>query len=514
MALQDTDLLLVQRSSASYKMAATELSEYLGGGNSSVTVSATAPSAPQNGDMWWNSEDGNLYIYYTDVDSAQWVPSNSEAGGFVNATVGPNVPANASGGDLWYSTEDARLYIYDGAVWIDASPAAAPNISTISDTAPATPASGDLWYDLDSARLYVYNGQFWVDSAPGYGIQDGAVGGAQLADDINIVTTGDITATSYNTGQLAGFRNQIINGNMVFNQRAGDYGTSNALYTLDRWYKTASTGNVSRVTYANSGYALKVDPAAGRTLGNIQQAIELPGTGQSGPFLNGSTWTLSAMVRTEVVGETLYAGVGFVDNISGTNYAGAFGSNGTLPSQTTSTSWTKMSWTFTIDMDTPSTSEALFVGFKVDSLSGWIEYTDIQLELGPVATPFEHRPKGTELALCQRYTYVLNQPNVNAYFPITGFAKATNQGVFAVTFPVTMRVDNPGMSLTGSNTNLKVFHRAVATDATGFSQSDATATGTSFNVTCPVNELTAGDSLMLGTGPFAGGNGIIISAEL
>ena len=27
----------------------------------------------------------------------------------------------------------------------------------------------------------------------------------------------------------------------------------------------------------------------------------------------------------------------------------------------------------------------------------------IQLELGPVATPFEHRPIGTELALCQRY---------------------------------------------------------------------------------------------------------------
>ena len=44
-------------------------------------VSTTAPTspAPQNGDLWWNSENGKLYVYYTDGDSTnQWVVSNNQ----------------------------------------------------------------------------------------------------------------------------------------------------------------------------------------------------------------------------------------------------------------------------------------------------------------------------------------------------------------------------------------------------------------------------------------------------
>lgn len=35
--------------------------------------------------------------------------------------------------------------------------------------------------------------------------------------------------------------------------------------------------------------------------------------------------------------------------------------------------------------------------------SGWYDIAQVQLEEGPTATPFEFRPHGTELALCQRY---------------------------------------------------------------------------------------------------------------
>ena len=38
-----------------------------------ATVATTAPGSPVNGQLWWNSETGNLQIYYNDVNSAQWV---------------------------------------------------------------------------------------------------------------------------------------------------------------------------------------------------------------------------------------------------------------------------------------------------------------------------------------------------------------------------------------------------------------------------------------------------------
>ena len=40
-------------------------------------ISDTAPAGPVNGQLWWNSADANLYIYYDDGTSAQWVQTNS-----------------------------------------------------------------------------------------------------------------------------------------------------------------------------------------------------------------------------------------------------------------------------------------------------------------------------------------------------------------------------------------------------------------------------------------------------
>jgi hypothetical protein len=38
-----------------------------------LTVSDTPPASPKNADLWFNSLDGGLLVYYNDVDTAQWV---------------------------------------------------------------------------------------------------------------------------------------------------------------------------------------------------------------------------------------------------------------------------------------------------------------------------------------------------------------------------------------------------------------------------------------------------------
>ena len=47
-----------------------------GGGGASVNVGTTAPSTPTAGNLWWNTNEGVLYIYYTDADSSQWVQAS------------------------------------------------------------------------------------------------------------------------------------------------------------------------------------------------------------------------------------------------------------------------------------------------------------------------------------------------------------------------------------------------------------------------------------------------------
>lgn len=47
-----------------------------GEAGSSVTISDTEPTSPSDGNLWWDSDIGRLFIYYTDVDSSQWVETS------------------------------------------------------------------------------------------------------------------------------------------------------------------------------------------------------------------------------------------------------------------------------------------------------------------------------------------------------------------------------------------------------------------------------------------------------
>mgnify|MGYP000506309452 CR=1 FL=1 len=69
-----------------------------------ATISPTPPN-PGNeaeGDLWWNSDDGRLYIWYIDPNTdAQWVDASPDGGQF---TTGPVAPPDPNEGDVWIDT--------------------------------------------------------------------------------------------------------------------------------------------------------------------------------------------------------------------------------------------------------------------------------------------------------------------------------------------------------------------------------------------------------------------------
>ena len=106
-----------------------------GGGSSSVTVSDTPPSSPSSGDLWYKSDEGQLKVWYQDGTSNQWVDTSNNAGGGggssssgANVSVSDTPPTNPApqNGDLWWKSNEGRLKIRyeDGNTnqWVDAFP--------------------------------------------------------------------------------------------------------------------------------------------------------------------------------------------------------------------------------------------------------------------------------------------------------------------------------------------------------------------------------------------------------
>ena len=107
------------------------------GSGASVTVGDSAPSNPAAGDLWWNSEDGRLFLYYIDVDSSQWVDASPNITGSNGSNVfsGPNAPATAVEGALWFNTTTNQLYVFTNDQWI----AAQNSVAGVSSVTGSTP---------------------------------------------------------------------------------------------------------------------------------------------------------------------------------------------------------------------------------------------------------------------------------------------------------------------------------------------------------------------------------------
>jgi hypothetical protein len=81
-----------------------------------------------------------------------------------------------------------------------------------------------------------------------------------------------------------------------------------------------------------------------------------------------------------------------------------------------------------------------------DTVSNSWQIAGVQLEVGDIATPFEHRPYGEELSLCQRY-YQVGRSKVSTYRTYAGNWEES----WPIIFSTTMR-DTPTMGVVTSHT--------------------------------------------------------------
>ena len=151
--------------------------------------------------------------------------------------------------------------------------------------------------------------------------------------------------------------------------------------------------------------------------------------------------------------------------------------------ETTKTSNGKVQYTKTITFPStavPSTAIMLGVGMRCTAA---VDYSLAQLEPGPVATPFEHRPVSVELSMCQRYYWNFSY-SVNG--DVMYFTQYINSGrIVNIQHPVQMRttptvvsVVSSGQAIynsTGSEKNWLLVINTPSSDTTGYYLAEWTA---------------------------------------
>jgi len=273
-----------------------------------------------------------------------------------------------------------------------------------------------------------------------------------------------------------GFKNRIINGAMVIDQRnagASVTPTSDSIYTIDRW-KIRNGGGAGRFSVVQSSTSaanfstsvlLTVTTTAapsGTEFYGLAQDVEGYNIADFGwGTANAQSVTVSFQVRSSLTGTYCLS---IRNSAADRSYVAEFTINAantfetktiTIPAITTGT-WLSTNGAgllFVVCLGSGSTrkgtagswqsSNIVATSNQVDwiNTSGATFYiTGVQLEKGSTATSFDYRPYGTELSLCQRYFQKISASSGGGYqMYATGSYESASTLWVGVPLKVTMR---------------------------------------------------------------------------
>lgn len=180
---------------------------------------------------------------------------------------------------------------------------------------------------------------------------------------------------------------------------------------------------------------------------------------------SGSSVNLSAYIQCSATADSAGGGAAW---------------NNVVSPLTVTVSSTKTRYTLTWTIPNDASAAGIRVAFRTTNMTNGVAYDlmDVQLEEGPVATPFEERPIGLELALCQRYYETSNGQVAGAAF-YNGSITSGSLYAGRVKFHVQKRTETPTITL--AHENASGFATAAGTlaarSSAGFQES-RTATST------------------------------------
>ena len=303
----------------------------------------------------------------------------------------------------------------------------------------------------------------------------------------DLMTTSDGVSSS----GLYGFKNRIINGGMVIDQRnAGASVTpTDGQYSLDRYlFGVSQTSKLTAQQNAGSitppvGFSnyLGVTSSSAYSITStdffdIQQRIEGFNTSDlAWGTANAQTVTLSFWVRSSLTGTF----GGCIRN-SAQNYSYVFSysissANTWEQKSVTIAGPTSGTWIggtngvgmivqFSLGMGSTlsNTAGSWYSGnyraptgsVSVVGTNGATFYiTGVQLEKGSTATSFDYRPYGTELQLCQRYFTKIGDGGVTSYYAMGLYISGNSGGGSAlINFPVPLRTQSFSVTTSTNST--------------------------------------------------------------